>query len=278
MRNVKLYGWSILIFMKINVFAQQPETIIYKEIDTVKLIMDIYYPEKFDAGASYPALVFFFGGGWTGGDTKHFQNQARYFANRGMVVFAPEYRIRSKHHTTPFEALMDAKSAMRYIKQNAALFKIDTTMLVAGGGSAGGHLAAATAIIKAFNDPTDDLGIDPAPKALLLFNPVIDNGPGGYGYERVKEAYKDFSPLHNLDSLAPPTLFLLGTEDNLIPVETAKYYCTIMKRTGGQCKLVLYEGAGHGFFNPRNPDYHTETMLEADRFLQSLGIIEAPDK
>jgi len=272
----KLTGLILLVFMQINLIAQEPETIVFKKADTVQLIMDVYYPQGYDTGENYPALVFFFGGGWSGGDTKHFQNLAQYFASRGMVVFAPEYRIAKKHGTSPFQALMDAKSAMRYIKHNANNFKIDTSRLVAGGGSAGGHLAAATALIEAYNDPNDNLNISPVPKALLLFNPVIDNGPGGYGYKRVGKAYKEFSPLHNLDSLAPPTLFLLGTEDRLIPVETAAYYCTVMERTGGLCKLVLYEGAGHGFFNPRNPEFHQETILETDRFLQSLGIIDVP--
>jgi acetyl esterase/lipase len=107
----------------------------------------------------------------------------------------------------------------------------------------------------------------------VLFNPVIDNGPGGYGYERIGNAYKDFSPLHNIREGAPPTIIFLGTNDNLIPVETAEYYQKVMEKVGSRCELYLYEGQGHGFFNYRNPEYYKKTVFEADKFLQSLGYL-----
>ena len=134
--------------------------------------------------------------------------------------------------------------------------------------------AAATALVEGFDDPAADQGISCIPDVLILFNPVVDNGPGGYGYERIGEKYKDFSPLHNIRSDAPPTLFLLGTEDNLVPVETGWYYKKTMERVGSRCDLILYEGAGHGFFNPVNPEYYKKTLEETENFLESLGYLE----
>jgi acetyl esterase/lipase len=101
----------------------------------------------------------------------------------------------------------------------------------------------------------------------------MDNGPGGYGYERIGEAYTDFSPLHNIREGAPPTILFLGTEDKLIPVETAAYYKLVMEQVGSRCDLHLYEGQGHGFFNYRQFEYYKTTLLEADRFLISLGYL-----
>lgn len=60
------------------------------------------------------------------------------------------------------------------------------------GGSAGGHLAAAIASIDGFNDATDDLSVSCKPNLLVLFNPVLDNGPEGYGYDRVKSIIRNF--------------------------------------------------------------------------------------
>ena len=219
-------------------------------------------------------MIFFFGGGWTGGNKYQFVNQAKYFAKRGIVCFLADYRTKSINNTSPFESLKDAKSAIRFIRKNASEFGIDPSKIIASGGSAGGHLAAATALIENYNEDSDDLSISCIPNALVLFNPVIDNGPGGYGYERIGEKYKDFSPLHNINKNTPPTIFFLGTNDALIPVETAKYYQKVMEKVGSRCELVLYEGVGHGFFNYKNFEYYKKTVFESDKFLQSLGYLK----
>lgn len=266
-----LFASCSLLVTSLN--GQPAETVTYKSIDTISLDIQVYYPKDHAKDNQRPAAVFFFGGGWVGGTPEHFKPQAELLAVRGMVSFLVDYRTQRKHGTTPVESLMDAKSAMRYIRANATKFGIDPKKIAAGGGSAGGHLAAATALIQGFNEPDDDLTIGCVPNALLLFNPVIDNGPGGYGYERVGNFYQDFSPLHNIRKGAPPTLFLVGTQDKLIPVETAKYYQTVMEKVGSRCELILYDGAGHGFFNVQNPEYHQKTLKEMVSFLESLDYL-----
>ena len=73
---------------------------------------------------------------------------------------------------------------------------------------------------------------------------------------------------------APPTIFFLGTNDNLIPVVTAEYYKILMENAGSRCDLHLYDGAGHGFFNFQNTENYYDTVSKADEFLRSLGYIE----
>jgi acetyl esterase len=250
------------------------EQILYKQIDTTKLFMKVYSPEKINKTQQYPAIVFFFGGGWTIGDINQFSPHANYFSKRGLVCFLVDYRVTSRHQSTPFESLKDAKSAIRYIRQNAATFHIDTSKIVVSGGSAGGHLAAAAALIERYDEVSDNVSISCKPNALVLFNPVIDNGPGGYGYERIGDAYKSFSPLHNIEKGAPPTIIFQGTNDNLIPVETVKYYQTVMRKVGSRCDLFLYEGKEHGFFNYNKFDNYKSTVSETDNFLQSLGYLK----
>lgn len=249
------------------------ERVIYKRIDTVALYMDVYRPEQAGKDEPLPAMVFFFGGGWTGGSTEQFKPHAEYFSKRGLVCFLVDYRVEKRQGTTPFESLKDAKSAIRYIKEHASRFNIDTSRIIAAGGSAGGHLAAATALITKFNDRRDNLAISPRPAALVLFNPVIDNGPEGYGYKRIGERYLDFSPLHNIRGDVPPAILFLGTDDKLIPVATAKRYKAAVEAAGSRCDLVLYEGQPHGFFNYKNTSYFQNTVYKADRFLESLGIL-----
>ncbi len=271
------YLTTLLILFALGILpVLAQEQIIYKEIDTTtNLFLEIHYPDSFDNSKNYPAMVFFFGGGWIGGNRKQFLNHSRYFVKRGMVCFLADYRTQNQHKTTPFESLKDAKSSIRYIRSNSAKFNIDPDQIIAVGGSAGGHLAAATALVEGYNESSDNLSISSIPNALILFNPVIDNGPGGYGYERIGIQFKDFSPLHNIKKGAPPTIIFLGTEDKLVPVEAVEYYKLAMEKVGSRCDLKLYEGEGHGFFNYRNFDLFKKTVLEADAFLQSLGYLKS---
>jgi acetyl esterase/lipase len=252
--------------------AQSSASELYKVAGTDSLEMEIYYPEK--TVDAQPAIVFFFGGGWNGGNIHQFKPHAEHFAKKGLVTVLADYRVRSRHQTSPFDALEDAKSAIRYLKIHAERLKIDSSRIIASGGSAGGHLAAATAFISGFNSPEDPT-ISPKPAALLLFNPVIDNGPGGYGYERIGSRYHAFSPLHNLAKGAPPTLFFLGTQDRLIPVITAEYYAMVMEKVGSYCQLILYEGEEHGFFNYRNREIYEKTLKETEDFLIAQGFLPA---
>ena len=265
----------ILIFSCTVGFSQQKERIEYKRVgDSITLSMDVYYPDHNKDGPSHPAIIFFHGGGWKVGGIEHFKPQAEYFSQRGLVCFLAQYRVENQHHSTPFESLKDAKSAVRFVKKHAGRFHINPDSLVAAGGSAGGHLAAATALVDGFNAPDDDLSVSCQPDALVLFNPVIDNGPGGYGYERVGQRYRNFSPLHNITEGAPPTILFLGTRDQLIPVETARYYQKVMERVGSRCDLMLYEGEKHGFFNYGQKYNYYQTVIAADQFLRSLGYLK----
>ena len=267
---------TFLLFLLIStsLFSQSSDTLLYKQVDSTELYLVVDYPPDFDDTKEYPAIVFFFGGGWNGGSTGHFEAHAGYFAKRGMICFRADYRVKKRQGTTPFESLKDAKSAMRYVREHAGDLHVDPQRIVASGGSAGGHLAAATALITGYNEGTDKLSISCVPNALMLFNPVMDNGPGGYGFERVGEAYRSFSPLHNIMAGAPPTILFLGTEDKLVPVETARYYKTVMEKVGSRCDLFLYEGEGHGFFNYGRGENYKNTVSEANHFLVSLGYLK----
>lgn len=253
---------------------QAQERIRYKQIDSTELFLEWYYPKETDGDGGVPAMIFFFGGGWNGGDLAQFKPHAEYLSKRGIACALAEYRVRKRNNTTPFESVKDAKSAIRFLRENADDLKIDPQKIIASGGSAGGHLAAATALVGAFNEASDKLSISCVPNALVLYNPVIDNGPGGYGYERVGESYPQFSPLHNIRAGAPPTIVFLGTQDRLIPVATMQYYQTVMEAVGSRCDLHLSEGKGHGFFNYKHFDMYEKTLRATDAFLQSLGYLE----
>lgn len=250
--------------------------ILYKQVENKSLNLYCFYPENIKNEESRPAIVFYFGGGWKGGDVKQFYAQSEYLASRGMIAICAQYRI-GRHGAEPWQCVEDAKSAIRYVRKNAALLGINPNKIAAGGGSAGGHLAAATATIQDYNCIDDDLSISAIPNALVLFNPVYDNGPNGYGYERVKEYYKSISPIDNLDGKIPPTIVFMGSHDKHTPIKTTKLYEQRMKANGNYCETIIYEGQKHGFFNihkSKDKTYFIKTVAEMDRFLAQQGFLE----
>lgn len=276
-RNILAVFTLILTLLQVNAAKAQiaqdtvPVIITYKKIDTLSLNLHVYKPAGFDAAKKYPAIVFFFGGGWLNGSIDQFKKQALYLASRGMITILADYRVKKRHNTTPFEAVADGKSAIRFIRSNAAHLKIDPNRIAAAGGSAGGHIAAATDLTR-LDETSEKLSISSRPNALILFNPVFNNGPGQYGHERIGDRYPEISPYHNIVKNAAPTLVMLGTKDKLVSVETAKAYQTKMRESGNRCELVLYPEAQHGFFN--KGETFTQTLRETDKFLRSLGYVE----
>ena len=250
---------------------------VYKNASGDDLYIYIFTPEGHDPEKDKrPAAVFFFGGGWNGGTPTQFEQHARYLASRGMVAAVADYRVKSRQKVTPKESVADGKSAVRYLRKHAKRLGIDPDKIAAGGGSAGGHLAAAAGTLPKLDDPADDLTVSSKPDALLLFNPVYDNGPdGGWANDRVEAYWKDISPAHNIDAKTPPAIVFLGEKDPLIPVSTAERFQKKMKDAGVESELHTYKGQPHGFFNQSKggDKIFLDTLRKTDAFLVSLGFL-----
>ena len=251
------------------------EKLRYKTTGEAMLHLHVFKPDDWQAEDSRAGIVFFFGGGWVGGNPGQFEPHCKYLASRGMVAITAEYRVKSRHNTGPFECVADGKSAVRWVRAHAKDLGINSNLIAAGGGSAGGHVASATGTTKGLDEPGDDLSISSRPNALILFNPVYNNGPGEWGHEKVKERYQEISPAHNIRPGMPPAIVFLGTEDSLIKVAVAEEFKSKMERVGSKSELHLYDGAAHGFFNHgRNGNkYYLDTVRKMDKFLNSLGYL-----
>ena len=252
------------------------EAVVYKTVEGRGLNLYLLKPADWKASDRRPAIVLFHGGGWVGGSPSALAPQGQYLASRGMVCALVEYRLLSRDSSDPpVVCIRDAKSAMRWVRGHAHDLGIDPNRIAASGGSAGGHLAAFVGLANGFDDPQDDLAVSPRANALVLLNPVFDNGPEhGWGTERVGARYKEFSPAHNITTGAPPTLVLVGNQDKLIPLSVVERFKTNMSKAGARCETRVYDGQGHGFFN-REP-WLTRTLIETDKFLGSLGWLQGP--
>ncbi len=248
------------------------ESRIYKSVgDTTLLRLHVFQPTD-TAASPRVGLIFFFGGGWTKGSVQQFVPHARYFAAHGFVTVVADYRVKSRHDVTPFACVADAKSAVRWVRGHAAEFNIAPDRIVVAGGSAGGHLAACTALVAGFNTPGDNLAISAVPDALVLFNPVLDMVKFFVNRRDNKKLLKKISAISPIDHVrpdAPPTLIFHGTGDKVVPITQAIDFCNAMRAQGNECTLIPFDGRNHGFFNANKGDGsdYRATLDEMDTFL-----------
>lgn len=255
---------------------------VYKKVGTTELPLYIYSPANHSADAKTPAMVFFFGGGWSSGSPTQFEPQCQYLASRGMVAITVEYRVASRHAAHIEDCIEDAKSAMRWVRANSEKLGIDPNRIASGGGSAGGHLAASVALMDDFNAKTDDQKISAKPNAMVLFNPAMAlSGDARMSKDylarvnqsrlRTKVEKSKISPLTYASAKQPPCIMFFGTADDLL--DGAELYREDSKKAGNSCELLTYEGQGHGFFNhgAAGGKYYDLTLAEMDRFLVKLG-------
>ena len=238
-----------------------------------------FFPPGHSRNDKRSAVLLFHGGSWRRGTPASMVPQAKHFASLGMSV---EYRVTERHGSNLLDSTKDARSAMRWVKAHASELGIDPARIVAGGGSAGGHLAAALATTDRVNEAGEDLAVDPMPAALLLFNPALNfKYPGflkgamaaaakaaGHGIDDLLVA----DPFANVKSKMPPCLIFHGTADVTVPIGAVREFAKAVK---GACEVVAYEGASHGFFNRNEKDF-VDTMRRSDAFLSAHGLLAAP--
>ena len=245
---------------------------IYKTTPQGELAIHIFEPDTDEQTA---AIVFFFGGGWTGGTPKQFFPHCQYLSERGIFAASAEYRIKSKHNTSPYECVEDGKSAIRWLRAHADKLNIDPNRIASGGGSAGGHVGACTGTVPSQDAPDEDMAVSSRPNAMVLFNPVVDVMALKRLAERFPGDPRAISPFHHICSNQPPTIIFHGTDDTTVPYEQAQRFTKAMREAGNTCELCAYEGRGHGFFNHGRSDGsdYEQTVAQMDDFLVQLGYL-----
>ena len=235
--------------------------------------MEIFFPPNHDpATANVPAIIFFHGGAWLGGSLDEFRDTCAYFASRGLVCATVDYQMLKMSkaeagrlppgETHKRVCIIDAKTAIRWLKQHAAEFGIDSTRIIAGGSSAGGHISAIATMNPGLNDPADPADIDTAVAAYLWIDPAFQS--------RDAEA-PNVDIFRFLKADLPPTIVCFGELDGYLKKWTrvqAKW-----ESLGVQTiELQIAPGQNHGFCS-HFPDWRTATTIAMDRFLIKHGFL-----
>ena len=281
----------ILVFMIFNAatsFAQETKVlekeITYKKVGGMELTAYMFYTEASQQKNDNTAIALFHGGGWVFGDPSEFFEACRRYARKGYVTFSFQYRLSRnddgtypKPGITPVESTKDARSAIRWLRENAESLKINPDKIVVGGQSAGGQLALATALIDSVNESTDNLKFSPAPNAILLYSSNVNTMEAWIDMllgDRREEIWS-ISPFHNLKKGMPPVIEFRGDEDDQVLPYTVEMFKAKMLKLGNYYEEYLYPGMKH-YLAPDNKKYATyfdeEILEKTDAFLKKFGL------
>jgi len=245
----------------------------YKTIDGFNLDAHIFYPPDFNQEDKRPAIIFFHGGAFYQGAASWTFGSCKRFASLGMVAIGVEYRLYDRHGTTPLECISDAKSVIRWLRENAEELGIDPEKIVTFGYSAGGHIAACAGILDILDEPFEDLTISSVPNAMIFYYSCFDPTIDKWFNAQVEDRYdpQECSPNHNIRPGLPPSLVVHGTNDRNCPFWTAEIFVEEMTKAGNRCELLALEGAGHVFIFDKK--YKEERVKAVNDFLVSLGYL-----
>lgn len=201
--------------------------------------VDVYAPRAVRAA---PVLVFWHGGGWTNGYREWVAFMAPHVVRRGMVLVAPSYRL--VHEARLPAACDDAAAVLPFVREHAAQWGADTQRLYLSGHSAGGHLAALTALRTG-----GVRGCLPVSAILDLHHPAP---PPGSLEERVYTtvlADPDddtvLSPLHWTRGNTVPFSLTVGEADSERVRRSNRRMAALLRLQPAPCELVVEAGLDH---------------------------------
>jgi acetyl esterase/lipase len=250
-------------------------------------LLDVYYPEKTDKPV--PLVVWIHGGAWSAG-TKD-RTPALPLLEKGFAVASVTYRF-SQDAVFPAQ-IEDCKSAIRWLRKNAATMNINPDKIGVWGGSAGGHLVAMLGVSGDVKEWEKGENLDQSsrvqavcdwfgPSNLLTFGPqggndrpkgqrpfpatdAPDSPEGrliGGAVPENKEKAKAASPTTYVTKDDAPFLIIHGDKDPLVPAAQSTELHELLEKTGVPTKLIILQGAGHG-----GPQFNSrETMAQVEEF------------
>ena len=237
--------------------------------------LDLYLPGTIPEGQRLPAVVIIHGGGWFGGDkgARREQNIGTNLARAGYVCASINYLLAEKKDENLGERLAtvwpknlhDCKTAVRFLRKNAARYNIAPDQIGAIGGSAGGHLTA----MLGLTGPDD--GLDPEGpygefscrvQAIVpmygvhdLITRVRDDNLLDALNDQQRRLCIAASPVTYASKDDPPALILHGTADSTVAVKQSELLADALRKVDVPMELVIVEGAPHSFhLQPKQRD------------------------
>ncbi len=253
------------------VFEYPVGRLTYKTVGEREL--SLYVVEPLRKGTNRPAILFLNGGSFSPQPfftAAQFQHQANFFSTLGMVGICVDYRNGADAGFTPDQAIKDAKSAVRWVRDHRDKLGIDPDRIAMCGASAGGYVAVSSIMFDHLDDDARDNRTNAVPNSLIIFAAGMDGVDiMDRLYPDLRDVAREMSPLHHIRQCLPPTLWMCGTSDAIY--EQNRTFVERMIEAGNRIDFIAYEGMEHGFFNYGRHEnkYYDETRTEIEQFLAS---------
>ncbi len=225
------------------------QKVVYVRQGEQELHLDAFVPK---ADGKHPAVLVIHGGAWRSGNRWQLRFYADRLAKQGFACFAIDYRLAPKHKWPA--QIEDCRAAVRWVRKNAAKYRVDPARIGAIGYSAGGHLASLLATTGEAGNGEDEIDtriqVAAAGGAPTDFRVFPDNGKWaeflmGGDLKEVPEKFKSASSAAFVDQNDPPLFFYNGTADKLVPLRWTESCFNALKDAGVRTEMYRIEGAGH---------------------------------
>ena len=236
------------------------------------LLLDLYLPEK--TTAPRPALLLFYGGGWTGGTKDQLRIYAQHYAQHGYVVATPQYRLREAGQWP--NSVYDAKCAVRWMRAHAQEYAVDPNRIGVQGNSAGAYLALMVAYTSDVPDLEGDGGWAEQSSAVQavadIYGPTDFCEPGlrdhptlvrymnGH-YDDDPARYEKANPIRYVNAKTPPTCVITGTVDMLVPVRQSDRLVETLQKAGVPHLYSRLDGWPHVMDAVKEVNDHTKSLM-----------------
>jgi acetyl esterase/lipase len=204
--------------------------------------LDVYVPSGLKAPAA--VVLFFYGGGWQGGNRANYLAFGQAFGSAGIVVAVADYRLYPQVKYPGF--VEDAAAALAFVHAHAAQYGGDASRIFLAGHSAGAYNAVMVAsepkFIAAHGGSLDwirgVIGIAGPYNFLPMSDPVyVDMFHGTNN--------TDSMPVHHVDGPRPPMLLISGSDDDTVGLCNTNDMSERLKRFGNDVNVIFYKGVGH---------------------------------
>jgi acetyl esterase/lipase len=223
---------------------------------------DLYLPKRPDETVS-PVVVLIHGGGWFGGDKAKKRREAsiaEFLAQNGYVAISINYRLSTKTQPSWPQNLYDCKVAVRFLRKNAALYRIDPQKIALVGFSAGAHLAALTALTANDKDLAGNdlyLSVPSDVRAVVCFygayilsnveNRDMTRQMLGVSLQQDPNLWSLASPASHITRDAPPFLLIHGSADKIVNIKHSSQMHSLLLQAGADSMFLPIKNAPHSF-------------------------------
>lgn len=224
----------------------------FSKADGVPLALDVYQPP---AAGMFPIIMQIYGGSWQSGSPSSQEWFARHFAQRGYVVVAIDYR-HAPEWIWP-EQIVDVRTALYWISQDAQKFGGDTSRIVLVGRSAGAQLAMRLAyqegpssirgVVNYYGpvDLAEGWRQPPRPDPANVRG-ILEAFIGGTPAQK-PEHYRHASPISWVSRAAAPTLSIYGARDHIVEARFGRMLDAALKKAGATSVLLELPWSEHSF-------------------------------